>query len=724
MLDDYQSSPDLLDAVSKSFVDRYATSSQLVSAPALAELLCIARIGKESTNSIERAHSSSKRKARMQCDAGKAMRLTEMSAMRVIRKVLEGTFLVQSVLGVAKQNKRHQTDSSLKKSRAGGHPHKARGSSGLGKKKTKQQRRLSRMHVWMAGNVSGRKANSDDFTRYKQQMAVPEVRQHYEAAKQFVGMGSRRKRQRVRVLGWQVRLARKAAQRQGSEWKPQEALADIKRHRLAIGHHHFSLQKGWESRRKAKKAEQEQIVAQWQSSATSCSLDFLSPKVRQRICTWEISPPASALQKCAEKARFFQHLWQPDIGQRHMHGSDEDILSLWEHDHVVIQQGKAGVPKETKAEKAARTIQLEGMPPDAARYNISTVIVNRILMYAGKSTAAAPSPGRQHINGNRIILEATRNAGADRRFFHLIFFAWNRPTRLVCSELAAIHFSEDKQGAWVSPIFLPPHGDQKRRLRMFNLPELGVQLLPHTDWSFSLWHVAACRPAAEASGGAEREPAILHVNKPQAAVAMSDLAENAEEFLEDSDETSGGEQLEYEKFQRQTLLDNADVEKARNTGDAQVLDAQRVHASDAAGGKALPTQPPKQAPVQHVDNSTLNALVQRVKRAPKGEQTQLTDPGNSLSLFWSFLLYVGWNLNNNQMQCLHVFDPCKDSIRTIFTYRKPVPSCPTGPFQCRCYYHEAAACPRKLVNKFLYVILCIYLDISSTSRTRRLLADS
>ena len=198
---------------------------------------------------------------------------------------------------------------------------------------------------------------------------------------------------------------------------------------------------------------------------------------------------------------------------------------------------------------------------------------------------------------------------------------------------------------------------------MFNLPELGAQLLPHTDWSFSLWHVAACRPAAEASGGAEREPAILHVNKPQAAVPMSDLAENAEEFLEDSDETSGGEQLEYEKFQRQTLLDNADIEKARNTGDAQVLHAQRVHASDAAGGKALPTQPPKQAPVQHADNSTLNALVQRVKRAPKGEQTQLTDPGNSLSLFWSFVLYVGWNLNNKQMQCLHVFDPCKDSIR-------------------------------------------------------------
>ena len=90
VLDDYQSSPELLDAISKSFVDLYPISSQLVSAQALAELLCIARIGKESTNSIERAHSSSKRKARMQSDAGKAMRITEMSAIRVIRKLVPG----------------------------------------------------------------------------------------------------------------------------------------------------------------------------------------------------------------------------------------------------------------------------------------------------------------------------------------------------------------------------------------------------------------------------------------------------------------------------------------------------------------------------------------------------------------------------------------------------------------------------------------------------------
>ena len=293
VLDDYQSSPELLDAISKSFVDLYPTSSQLVSAQALAELLCIARIGKESTNSIERAHSSSKRKARMQSDAGKAMRITEMSAIRVIRKLVEGPFLAQSALGVAKQNKCHQTDSSLKKSRAGGHPRKARGRSGLGKK-TKERRRLSRMHVWMAGNVFGRKANSDDFARYKQQMADPEIRQQYEAAKQFVGMGKRRKRQRVQVLGWQLRLARKAAKRQVSEWKPQEALADIKRHRLAIGHHHFALlQKRRKARQKAKKAEQQQIAAQRQSSATSCNLDFLSANVRQRICTWEVSPPSA-----------------------------------------------------------------------------------------------------------------------------------------------------------------------------------------------------------------------------------------------------------------------------------------------------------------------------------------------------------------------------------------------------------------------------------------------
>ena len=583
MLEDYQSSPDLLDAVSKSFVDRYATSSELAAAPALAEILCIARIGKESTNSIERAHSSSKRKARMQCDAGKAMRITEMSAIRVIRKVLDGPFLAQSALSVAKQNS-HQTDSSLKKSRAAGHPHKARGSSGLGSKKTKQRRRLSRMHVWMAGNVSGRKANADDFAHYQQQMTVPEVRQQYEAAKRFIGMGTRRKRQRVQVLGWQLRLARKSAKRQGSEWKPQEALADIRRHQLAIGHHHFALLKERRaSRRKAKQAEQKQILAQLQSSATPCSLDFFSPKVRQRISTWEISPPASALKppdKSAEKTRFFQHLWQPEIGQRHMRGgSDESLISLWEHDHVVIQAGKASVPKETKAEKAARTTRLEGMPPNAARYDICTAIVNRILMYAGKSTAKAPSLGRQYINGNRIILEAARNAGADRRLFHLIFFAWNRPTRLVCSELATIHFTEDKQEAWVSPIFLPPHGDQKRKLRMFNLPELGVQLLPHTDWSFSLWHVAACRPAPEASRDADREPAVLHVNKPQAAVAMSDLGQNAEECLEDSDETSGGEQLEYEKFRCQTLLDNADIQKPPNTGAPKVVRAQpkKIH---------------------------------------------------------------------------------------------------------------------------------------------------
>ena len=138
---------------------------------------------------------------------------------------------------------------------------------------------------------------------------------------------------------------------------------------------------------------------------------------------------------------------------------------------------------------------------------------------------------------------------------------------------------------------------------------------------------------------------VLHVNKPQAAVAMSDLGQNAEECLEDSDETSGGEQLEYEKFRCQTLLDNADIQKPPNTGAPKVVRAQPKNSSNEAIGKAVPMQPPKQAPVQHEDNSALIDLIQRVKRAPKGEPTQLTDSGGSLSLFWWFPFYVGWNLN-------------------------------------------------------------------------------
>ena len=147
IIEDRDHSSNLFDGITHTIVSKYNTKQLLLSEPCLAQISCIARLTRESTNQIERGHSLSKRNAKLQADSGKAIRVPELSALRFLRAVDKG-------VGIHAHVWKKKVTASKKRP------------AGQSEAKACKRRRLSRWQAWTSCNVSGRKANKTDALHY------------------------------------------------------------------------------------------------------------------------------------------------------------------------------------------------------------------------------------------------------------------------------------------------------------------------------------------------------------------------------------------------------------------------------------------------------------------------------------------------------------------------------------------------------------------------------
>ncbi|CAE7388829.1 unnamed protein product [Symbiodinium sp. CCMP2592] len=620
----------------------------LLGAGCQAEVLTVAKLTRESTNEIEAGHAAGKKWARRRSDLGRALKLQEQSAQRMMR-MLQGTPALHadlwSDLSMA-GNKGPTEDSS-------GNGKKRKGPGQNPKKTTaKKQRSISAYQAYVASNVRGRLANREDVQKYRQ-LSESEMQKygnlaHAMTQRRRVAGGKRSKVRRADPLAWPLRLKRKAARRLQSRFDPKEARRQLQRDRSD------PLWMRWQQI----SSEMDRQHNQAQAGDKQAREDFLShvdckgelwplDPLKDHIFSWRIQRPPACSDPVPDTgftSDFVQHTWMSKAAQDVacapsitgvLGRSRESRLAEWERRHVVLRpMPGVKLAKESDNARAARAIRQAGLVLSPAARNLEKALANMLMTFAGqglKEPSKVKSKQRLLLDENHVVVRLQRPeiAGSMVRclWYQVCYLTYDRPVRATFLSLEEDTYLQPttRQGLILAPKWKPGCG---RQTWLFSLPELAASLVPSSNWTGEFLYIKGCGLGPEKEEADNDRPFFLDVQPMDTGP-----------FTLDSVCTSKGP-------------NGPDQAGSESDDDAVQTEALQTKARVSQAFKSAALDVHGMLPQEEVEDI--------IQRAAKGKTIQLAD-----------------------------------DVKVLFTFRQPSKQNPCGGFQVRCYCHR----PDKKVNK-------------------------
>ena len=450
----------------------------LLGAACQAEVLTVAKLTRESTNEIEAGHSAGKKLARRQSDLGRAIKLQDQSAQRMMM-MLRGTPALHAHLWSdlsmpakkgpnsdgRSQLPRDPTcqDSAQGPKDSGSRPKRKGREEVTPKTRQKKQRKISAYQAYVASHVRGRLANREDAQKYRQ-LSQSEMRKYENLAhammqRRRITGGRRSKPRRADPLAWPLRMKRGAAKRLHRPFDPKEARRQVHRDRsdlLWMRWQEISSQIDRQNShtRAGEKQARDDFLSHVRCNGELWPLDPL----KDHLFSWPIQrPPAcsDASPSAGFTSQFVQHTWMskaaqdvactPDISGIVGRSGDSRVAE-WERRHVVLQpMPGVKLPKESESARAARATRQAGVFLSPAARNMAQALSRMLMTFAGqglKQASKAKSKQRLLLEENHVVIELQQTQVGNgkqrpevagtivrRLWYQVCYLTYDRPVR-------------------------------------------------------------------------------------------------------------------------------------------------------------------------------------------------------------------------------------------------------------------------------------------------------
>ena len=419
----------------------------LLGAACQAEVLTVAKLTRESTNEIEAGHAAGKKFARRRSDLGRALKLQDLSAQRMVR-MLQGMPALHanlwSDLAMPANKDPNEDNSGTRQKRKG--PEEVRPKSNV-----KKQRSISAYQAFVASHVRGRMANREDVQKYRQ-LSESEKRKYVHLAhamtqRRRVAGGRRSKRRRADPLAWPLRMKRKAAKRLQKRFDPKEARRQVQRDRSDL------LWMRWQQI----SSEMDRLQRRARTGEKQARDDFLShvhcngelwplDPLKDHLFSWHIQrPPACSdpIPDAGPTSQFVQHTWMSKAAQdvvcaRDITGilgrSRESRLGDWERRHVVLRpMPGVKLPKESEKARAARGTRQAGIFLSPAARLLEKALAKMLMTFAGQGrpdSSKVKSKQRLLLEENHVVVQLQRPESVVRQLWYQVcYLTYDRPVR-------------------------------------------------------------------------------------------------------------------------------------------------------------------------------------------------------------------------------------------------------------------------------------------------------